>query len=290
MTLESIDSRLHLVGEYILNTPLRISTPGDGLVLDSAGNPLIPASTFRGALRTFIEAVLRGLQTAQHDTLQIITVRGPEGRSIQQQRTVRLCCDSVDKNDTDAYYQGCLTRAIVTKWEADPILRPKFDQTIAQCTCTVCRLFGTPWLAGRVQIPDLTSLGKWDGKIETRAGIQIDRETETQIAGSRYEYRAVPAGSRFAFQLSLNNVSEVEQGMILIGIRAFQQGIIRLGSRRSAGLGAGYLQLDWAKCRQIDADHLIQALLNHDLFPFTEADLDARIAALDAFLKAGPKA
>src|SRR5437879_4559060 len=92
-------SRLHLVGEYVLDTPLRISTEpeSDGVALDSQGNPMIPASTFRGALRAYIESAMRGIQTDQHNTRYAITLKGTDGRSIQVQRTVKLCCDSVDK-------------------------------------------------------------------------------------------------------------------------------------------------------------------------------------------------
>ena len=285
MVSQTFGSRLLLVGEYVLETPLRIGDGVGGIALDSTGAPLIPASTFRGALRAYVESILRALQTTKHDVKRTVTLRGPDGRPTPTQRTVRLCCDSVDKRDDDAGYQGCLTRAIVTRWEADPILRPNLDSTLVECTCGVCRLFGAPWIAGRVQIADLRLNGTWTGTYEQRGGAAIDSETDTAIAGSSYQYRAVPPGSRFTFRLTVEDASAIEQGMILAGMFAFQNGLIALGGRRSAGLGRGSVELDWPNCRQVDAEHLIDALLGGELLPFTESDAEARIAALGTLLK-----
>ncbi|MCC7446702.1 MAG: hypothetical protein IT324_04760 [Anaerolineae bacterium] len=283
MTAQALFSRLTLVGEYVLDTPLRIGAGPDsaGVALDHENRPVIPASSFRGALRAYIESVLRGLYAPHQDQRVTVTLRGADGRPTPTTRTVRVCCDSVDKHDDDLNYQGCLTRAIVARWEADPVLRPQLDTALVDATCQVCRVFGTPWLASRVSLADLRLVGNWSGATITRGGLSINRDTDTAIEGSAYQRQVVPAGLRFTFRLVAENVTPVEQGMILLGIRAFESGLICLGADRARGLGRGRLMLDWWNCRYVDSSNLIGALLlGTEPQVFTEVEADARITAL----------
>jgi len=148
-------SRLELVGEYKLTSPLRIgSMGGQESTPDSANRPIIPASTFRGALRATVEAVARNLDADFPPQVRHVTISGPSGKPLTLIRRVALSCASTDKRPDDGEYQGCLTEAIVARWQADPLLRPALDRTMAACTCVTCRLFGTPWLAGHVRVAD----------------------------------------------------------------------------------------------------------------------------------------
>jgi CRISPR-associated RAMP protein (TIGR02581 family) len=276
-------SRLSLVGDFVLDTPLRISTQNVGIAIDGEGRPIIPGSTFRGALRSYIESVLRGVYDESQNKRQSVTLRGPDGRGAPISRIVKLCCDSVDKRQDDLNYQGCLTTAIVAKWQADPLLRPNLDVALVDCSCQVCRLFGAPWLAGKVFMSDMQARD-WNGAIQTRAGMAISRDRDTAIEGSQYQRQSVPPGTHFGFQLSAENVSPVEQGLILLGLRAFEVGLVGLGADRTRGLGYGRLAIDWWNCRYVDSSHLIGALLGADTQAFTESDADARLNALNLFL------
>ena len=275
-------SRLDLVGEYAAQTPFRIGVGDTGsLALDAEGRPVIPATTFRGALRAYVESVLRAFDSEALTTAYYMRVSGANGKATPVIRQVRLCCNSVDKRPDDLDYQGCLTESLVARWQADPVVRPDLDQVIVKSTCAACRVFGAPWLAGRVQISDLTLLDRtWDGTFTTRGGLSIQRDTGTMRAESAYIRQIVPAGTRFQFRLSVENATFAEQGMILLGLRAFQMGWIGLGADRSRGLGCGRLEIDWWNCRYIDAANMIDALLGREPAIFSEADAEARIEAL----------
>ena len=232
-----------------------------------------------------MRCVLVALGGSKHDTRKTITLRGPDGRPAPTARLVKLCCDSVDKRDDDLNYQGCLTKAIVKQWEADPVLSPGLDAALLDCTCQVCRLFGTPWLAGRVHLADLTAIG-WQGQYESRGGLSISRETDTAIDGSAYQRQALPAGLRFTFRLTVENATLIEQAMVLMGLQAFETGIIALGSDRTRGMGRGHLAIDWWNCRYVDDSQLLSGLLvGTDPQVFSEADAEARIGALATFLR-----
>lgn len=276
-------SRLDLVGEYAAQTPLRIGTgsPEGGLALDADGRPLIPATSFRGALRAYIESMLRGMDSEALTTFQYLMTSGVDQQPTPTIRKVCLCCDSVDKRPDDLAYQGCLTQAIVERWQTDPILRPELDRALIECTCLVCRLFGAPWLGGRVSVADLRLVDHtWNESYLMRGGASLRRDTGTLIEQSGYVWQAVPPGVRFHFRLTVENASFAEQGMILLGLRAFEMGLIALGADRSRGMGYGRLEIDWWNCRYLDPDNLIEALLGTELAPFTESDAEQRINAL----------
>ncbi len=281
-------SRLEIVGEYAAQTPLRIGSgaPDGSLALDGAGQPYIPAGTFRGALRAYLESALRGLDSRPAARLYTLNVTGGDGKAHPVVRRVALCCDSVDKNPDDADYQGCLTAAIVRRWQSDPAVRPILDQALIESTCPLCRLFGTPWLAGRVLVSDLTLVGSsWDQSFAPRSGITIARDSGVMVPGSGYLRQAIPAGTRFRLRLLVENASFPEQGMILMGLRAFESGLIPLGADRSRGLGQGRLEIDWWNCRYLDADSLIGSLLGDEPAGFTEVDAEQRLAALGDYLR-----
>ncbi len=277
-------SRLELIGEYATQSPLRIgdgTSGGLALDSDSEGRPFIPATSFRGALRAYVESVLRGMDSEAMTTLRYLLVAGENGTPTPIIRRVRLCCDSVDKRQDDPDYDGCLTQVILARWQNDPILRPGLDRTIIDCTCSVCRLFGAPWLAGRIVVSDLNLIDQsWDETFTTRGGLPTRRDSGTGEPDGGYERRAVPAGVRFGFRLTVENASFAEQGMILLGLRAFEMGLVALGADRSRGMGRGRLEIDWWNCRYIDADNLIGAMLMTEPAPFTELDADIRISAL----------
>ncbi len=267
-------SRLDLAGEYVLETPLRIAGGANGLPLcDSAGCPIIPATTFRGVLRAYVESILRSLNADIPLAIRHLTVTGSDGKPRPLIRYVALCCDSTDKRADDDAYQGCLTEAIVARWRTDPRVRPEFDRALVACTCTACRLFGTPWLAGRVRIaPLLLVESSWDGEF---------------VPAGKKNRPAVPAGARFHFHLTVECATFAEQGLILLGLSGFENGRLALGAEQSYGLGQGRAALDWWNCRYLAAAGVSGTLLGGEPpASFSEIDAEARIQALNDWLEA----
>jgi CRISPR-associated RAMP protein (TIGR02581 family) len=280
-------SRLVLVGTYTLEAPLRIGNEAGELLLDANNQPMIPGSTMRGALRTYIESALRSMTDTSHNLQQTLSVRGPDNRTIQTVRTVAICCDSVDKRDDDLNYQGCLTTAIVKKWEADPIIRPVLDSALIDCTCHVCRLFGANWIAGRVFVSDLHVVnGALVPVLQTRGGIALSRDRDIKLKGREYQRQIVPAGTRFSFQLVAENTTIEEQGILLLGLRGLINGWISIGADRSHGFGRGRLALDWANSRIMDVTTLLGNPSGDQ--PFTENDAESRLLELANWLGLTP--
>jgi CRISPR/Cas system CSM-associated protein Csm3 (group 7 of RAMP superfamily) len=69
-------------------------------------------------------------------------------------------------------------------------------------TDLVSHLFGSPWLASKFQVRDLTVLSEnWFGQYQERDGVSIDRDTETAADGKLYDYQVVPAGTPLSSKL-----------------------------------------------------------------------------------------
>jgi hypothetical protein len=216
----------------------------------------------------------------------LLNITGENGRPTPSIRRVALACDPHTKEGDDLMYQGCLTPAIISAWERDPLVQPKLDHWVNVCTCRVCRLFGTTWLAGRITLGELRYItGSWDGTYTERGGMGISRDTGVLVGEGVYRRRAISSGVRFEFRLILDNADFIEQGIMLLGIRAFEMGWVSLGGDRSRGLGLGHLELDWWASRYVDTETVSLALLSREALPFTETDADQRIAAAAEWLK-----
>ncbi len=270
-------SRLELAGDYVMDSAFRIGAGDNDVLLDRDGQPYIPGSTLRGALRSYTESFLRAMDSDALTEVREVLISGTQGNPIPMLRRVALCCDSVDRPVNSTNYQGCLTEGIVALWRDDPLLQTTLDEALAACTCQACRVFGAPWLASKVAVADMPLRGTWNGLYEARGGLALSRDGG--VALSPYTRRALPGKLRFAFRLVMENADFAEQGMVLLGLRALELGWVSLGADRARGLGQGHLELNWMACRSLDATSLVQTLLLKQAVPFSAQDAEARIAA-----------
>jgi len=218
-------NRLELTGTLTTVTALRISAGrstepiGSDLpvIKDALGRPLIPGASFKGALRSRLESFLRGIVGSDRSLVanpaieEEWSITSTEMKSLKEQNT----------NDT------ALTAAIL------------------QNTDLVSHLFGSPWIASKFQVRDLTVLPEnWFGQYQERDGVAIDRDTETAADGKLYDYQVVPAGTQFEFKAVVENAEEWELGLLTIGLHQFETEQIPLGGGRSRGLGVVRLELE----------------------------------------------
>ena len=215
-------NRLEISGKLTTVTALRISQGrstepiGSDLpvVKDSLGRPLIPGSSFKGALRSRLESFVRGINSQEAvDPNELV---GPtKMRWLKEQKKL------YENND------AALTAALL------------------QETDLVSQVFGSPWAAGKFQVRDLTVLPDlWFGQYQERDGVSIDRDTETASEGKLYDFQVVPAGTPFEFKAVVENAEDWELGLLMVGFYQFENEMIPLGGGRSRGLGVVKLQLD----------------------------------------------
>jgi len=105
--------------------------------------------------------------------------------------------------------------------------------------CPVCRLFGSTEFIGRVSIND-AYLTDWNGRnpVESRDGVGIDRLTGGSFGGALFDLEAVSSGVTFETQVYLRNFETWQLGMLLLAVQDMEDGLVRIGSGRSRGLGS----------------------------------------------------
>jgi CRISPR-associated RAMP protein (TIGR02581 family) len=237
-------NRLEITGTLTTVTALRISagrsTEPIGADLpvmkDALGRPFIPGSSFKGALRTRLESFLRGILGS--DRTLVANPANENEWSLTAQEIKELKLNKEYSND------AAFTAAILEK------------------TDLISHLFGSPWLASKFQVRDLTVVPEaWFGQYQERDGVAIDRDTETAAEGKLYDFQVVPAGTPFEFKAVVENAQEWELGLLAIGLHQFETEQIPLGGGRSRGLGVVRLEVE--KMRWVDVEGEPELLLEY---------------------------
>ncbi|WP_460206391.1 type III CRISPR-associated RAMP protein Csx7 [Scytonema sp. NUACC21] len=236
---DTFKNRLEITGTLTTITALRISAGrstepiGSDLpvIKDALGRPFIPGSSFKGALRSRLESFLRGIDE-----------KFAANPAIESEWSITS--NDMKKLKEDYKNDIALTEAILKK------------------TDLVSRLFGSPWVASKFQVRDLTVIQEgWFGQYQERDGVAIDRDTETAAEGKLYDYQVVPAGTSFEFRAVVENAENWELGLLMVGIHQFETEQIPLGGGRSRGLGV--VKLDIEAMQWFDTEDNPQQLLNY---------------------------
>lgn len=212
--------------ELELLTPLRIGTgksrdvtESDNPVMkDVLGRPVIPGASLKGAIRSHIEALLRRLQMDN-------ATQYPN-----------LVCDFLSDEHSCAPKSWIDQQKKLLKEKK--ITRDAYDHAVLNRLCLICRVFGSNYAAAKLAIRDLPVMEDyWGEQYLMRDGVAIDRERGTAANKRKYDFEAVPAGTRFEFALQLDNATEAETAITLLGVRSLAQSHIQLGGAKSRGLG-----------------------------------------------------
>jgi CRISPR-associated RAMP protein (TIGR02581 family) len=249
---DTFTNRLELTGTLTTVTALRISAGRSSepigsdlpVIKDALGRPLIPGASFKGAMRSRLESFLRAID-------EKLAIDPGELTSSNWQKRIKDLKEQYQNND------ATLTAEIL-----------KLENTDA-----VSHLFGSPWLAGKLQIRDLTvQPDSWFGQYQERDGVAIDRDTETAADGKLYDFQVVPAGTPFEFRAIVENAEDWELGLLMIGLHQFENEMIPLGGGRSRGLGVVKLELDemiWINpSTHQDLIRYLRSLVEDELQPY----------------------
>jgi CRISPR/Cas system CSM-associated protein Csm3 (group 7 of RAMP superfamily) len=310
-------SRLHFKGQLVFTSAMRIGaekslavdTPDTPVLRDATGLPYIPGSSFKGALRSYVESIARAFQ-ARDDVADCNLACIPVGRPATRPREdndprtqVCLYQDEVTwlkRVQPEAWHQtaedGAAPAGLQQRLPASQAIKTQVsaqgaeaarDAALRDLSCWTCRLFGTQWLASKVLIKDLYLNEATFFHTQIRDGVGIDRDAGRAAQGLKYQFEVVPAGAAFELELLAENATEAELGLLWLGIEAFVRGEVLLGGAKSRGLGWCELQPDWPASRYVNQGALLDLLLP----PATGAgavglDENAPLAWMQAFARA----
>ncbi|MGV0104641.1 CRISPR-associated RAMP protein [Nostoc sp. DSM 114160] len=264
MMFDTFKNRLEITGTLTTITALRISTGRSSepigsdlpVIKDALGNPLIPGSSFKGAMRSRLESFLRGINPdlAANPAIESewsITNERLNGKNGIKKR-VEQELEQYSPEERSAKRDQLLTEKIINETDLTSLV------------------FGSPWIASKFQVRDLTVVrDTWFGQYQERDGVAIDRDTETAADGKLYDFQVVPAATQFEFKAVVENAEPWELGLLMIGLHQFETEQIPLGGGRSRGLGVVKLDIDTMTWIDVDNNpekllKYLQTLVNED--------------------------
>jgi CRISPR-associated RAMP protein (TIGR02581 family) len=218
---DTFQGRLTVDGYLVAESALRVGTGRAAelvgtelpVIRDQLDRPFIPGSSLKGALRSHLEAVARGMASNDAALQNVACVSTDEKTMCVDPNRMRIL-----KND--ASDDAKLTEALVGE------------------LCLICQTFGSPWMASPVRVRDLPVVEEeWFGQFDVRDGVAIDRDKGAAADRKLYNYEVVPAGTRFELHIEAENLDEWQRGLLWLGLRALERGDVAVGGFTSRGLG-----------------------------------------------------
>lgn len=227
---DTFKNRLEITGTLTTITALRISSGrstepiGSDLpvIKDALGNPFIPGSSFKGAMRSRLESFLRGIVGNNRKLVANPAIEEEWSLTSKELSDFKETINNLKPGEKEE----------------------RLHQYVVENTDLISSLFGSPWIASKFQVRDLTIVADtWFGQYQERDGVSIDRDTETAADGKLYDFQVVPAGTQFEFKAIVENAEDWELGLLMIGLHQFETEQIPLGGGRSRGLGVVKLDI-----------------------------------------------
>jgi len=104
--------------------------------------------------------------------------------------------------------------------------------------CIICRIFGTAGKklarASKVRFRDALPIGDVT-EYEIRTGVAIDRELGAVYKRMLYTVEAVPAGSKFRFEMVAENMTDEELRLLIAAVKSVEDSCI--GGQSTRGFG-----------------------------------------------------
>ena len=248
------------------------------IATDHLGHPVIPGSSLKGRLRGYLLNVLS-------------TINGS-----QEKKSAEVLA-----NDHD--YDKLCTRDDL-KNQKDQIAFMRKNASVLE------RLFGTPFAEGKIEVWDGECMSSeyqiddsiknsefppyWNSKRFTYVdqSVAIDPETNTAIDKNLYSFEIVPPGVTFAINICGQNLSEIEIGMLIFSLEAFNSEIwpLTLGAMGGRGFGRFSFELTELYCLKKDniSNWIKEAVCNRHsgYFSLKRPDESEKKKAIECFRKA----
>jgi CRISPR-associated protein Csm3 len=232
-----LSNRYLFKGKLVMQTAFHIgggrvtlSSSDSPVVLTPEEAPFIPGSSFKGALRSTVEKLVPSLP-GDWSCCALIEVELSDEETKEVEKGQRSICPTVWSED------------IKRKRREKPAQTQQILAEARERLCDTCRLFGSPFAASRININDLYITDKiWDGIIQIRDGVAIDRDSEKAKDRLKYDFEVVPASASFNLEITLENATKRDLQLVSVGLSEFVHGFGVIGGKRSRGLGVCTLE------------------------------------------------
>lgn len=233
---EKFVNRYIIEGNLVAVTALHIGAAEDAFrpngcknpfFRNAEGLPLIPGSSLKGAMRSFLEQYLSS--EAGRDTIlkdvhfrkEVCNEQNPCANSKKDKELKDLLKERGEDSQEklSQYLFG------VEGGEDGKL-------------CMACRLFGSQCSAAKFSVRDARVNEKtFQREFEIRSGVAIDRNLGISVENKTFTTEVVPEGTTFSFKAILENGDETEWEVVKQLLQAMEIGLIPIGGMKSRGLG-----------------------------------------------------
>lgn len=253
-------NRYIIKGELISVTALHVGaaedvfSPGgckNPFFRNAAGLPIIPGSSLKGAMRSFLELYLSSNSGKQ----RLFEETGYNQGICNRQQP---CADI--KKDSKLKELLKDKGADVEKKLSDYLYGPRNEGGL----CIICRIFGSQCSAAKLSIRDAgLSDDTFQDGFEIRSGVSIDRNCGTKVDKNKFETEVVPEDTHFSFCAVLENADSTEWEVVKKLLKALELGMIQIGGMKSRGLGE--IKLVNAQYQYIDGENIADYLAEENI-------------------------
>ena len=238
-SFEALDRRDRITAKIVGVTGLRVGAgkamdpiaTDQPIMRDALGRPFLPGSAIKGALRSGLERVLRGVAGTRRHGL--------------------WSCD-LFIDDIDDGTHRC-TAEFEALFKDKP--SPPESATVRAALCTTCGLFGSSLFAGRLFVHDAPLVPGSMLRTEIRDGVGINRDLRIAQPKIKYDTETVPPGTAFRLEILLENANDLQRALVLQALHWLNDGLILLGGMTSRGLGR--VRLEQPALASTDARRLL---------------------------------
>ncbi len=174
--------------------------------------PFLPGSSLKGVIRSYCEKICRSLRPSP----------------------LPVCLPYLEKKDanTKEELDQLSCGHLLTKYETSDRKVNSIDAY--KLSCPACRFFGSLKFTGRCSVSDANATER--PLTEQRDGVAIDRITGGTAKGAKYDLEVLVKGN-FEAHIQVRNFERWQLGLLGLALKDMQQGLVRLGSGKSRGLG-----------------------------------------------------
>lgn len=213
------------------------------------GMPLIPGSSLKGAMRSFLEQYLSS----------------ESGRSLFLEEQMNYPKDICNEESpcAEPKQDGVLKKLLKERGKDSQKNLAEYlfgtgKERVGKL-CIICRLFGSPYSGAKFSVRDAGVIEEtFQEKFEIRSGVAIDRNLGTSIDGKKFETEVIPEGTKFSFRAILENGDEMEWNIIKQLLWAMELGLVSIGGMKSRGLGE--IRLENVRYQNINTNNIARYL------------------------------
>lgn len=231
----TLSNRYLFKGNLVMQTALHIG--GGRITLSSSNSPImltpeevpfIPGSSFKGSLRSTVE---KFVPTLPQGFFSCALIELDDQEAEEERKSGRPVCSTARQKE------------ITKKRRNSPGQEEAVMREARKNVCHTCQLFGSPFEAARISVNDLYMPDDaWNGVLQVRDGVAIDRDSEKAKDRLKYDFEVVPASATFNLEIVLENATDQDLQLISVGLSEFVHGFATLGGKRSRGLGVCRLE------------------------------------------------